>query len=92
MTAAAAGANLRRSLRLISMHRVARDALIRCKERAVIRLQCANSLIALDSSRMAQPVLISDPDSQVHRPQPPTMGRGTSCDEAHYSDHQAIQA
>jgi nitrogen regulatory protein P-II 2 len=74
MNAAAAGANHRCPLRLISKHRVVRNALIRCKERAAIPVQCANSLIALDSSRMAQPVLISDPDSQVHRPQPQRWG------------------
>jgi hypothetical protein len=62
MTAAPAGTEIRRQPRIISMHRFADDALIRCKGRAGIRAQNANPLIAFNSLRVAQPVLISEPD------------------------------
>jgi nitrogen regulatory protein P-II 2 len=62
MTAAPADTEMRRPPRPISMHRFAQDALIRCKDRSGFCAQSANSLIAFNSSRVARPVLISEPD------------------------------
>ena len=59
MTAAPADTEMRRPPRLISMRRFAQDALIRCKDRLGFGAQSANSLIAFNSSRVAQPVRVS---------------------------------
>jgi hypothetical protein len=48
--------------RHITMRRFANGARIRCKDCTGIRTHHANSLIAFNSSRMAHPVLHSDPD------------------------------
>ena len=44
------------------MHRPAGDARIRCKAWESFRAQSANSLIVFNSSRVAQRVLLSEPD------------------------------
>lgn len=62
MTAAREDEGIRRRPRRISMHRFVNGALIWCKVGAGIRTQRANSLIAFKSLRVAQPVLLSEPD------------------------------
>jgi hypothetical protein len=62
MTAAREDEGIRRRPRLISMHGFVNGALIRCKVGAGIRTQRANPLIAFKSLRVAQPVLLSEPD------------------------------
>jgi hypothetical protein len=74
------------------MRRIIFDALIQGKGARGICTSSAKLLIAFKSSRMAQPVLISEPDPGTGTQQHPMMGRGTLFDEAHHRDYQAVQA
>jgi len=67
MIEAPAGPGMAAAPRLISMHRFDGDARIRCKDCGSFRTRSANPLIAFNSSRVAQAVLVPEPDP-VHRP------------------------
>jgi hypothetical protein len=62
MTAAPRAARNSPAVCLISMHAFGNGAPIRCMDGVRLGTGGANPLIAFDSSRVAQPVLVSEPD------------------------------